>query len=96
MAALFMIPSWRLGSPAVRKRKLGRLRQEGAVGVAVMISHTRGIWHTDMSRSAAARPRGAKSATGVLGLVLTRWRLASTDAGRNEAVGLHELECRRL
>ena len=47
-------------------------------------------------RSAAARPRGAKSATGVLGLVLTRWRLASTDAGRNEALGLHELECRRL
>ena len=49
-----------------------------------------------MIRSAAARPRGAKSATGVLGLVLTRWRLASTDAGRNEALGLHELERRRL
>ena len=61
-----------------------------------MTSHTRGLWHADMIRSAGARPRGAKSATGVLGLVLTRWRLASTDAGRNEALGLHELECRRL
>ena len=44
-----------------------------------------------MIRSAASRPRGAKSATGVLGLVLTRWRLASTDAGRNEALGLHRV-----
>ena len=48
------------------------------------------------STAAAGRPRGAKSATGVLGLVLTIWRLASTDAGRNEALGLHELERRRL
>ena len=84
------------GSPTVRKRKPRRLRQERAVGVAIMISHTRGLWHTDMIRSATARPRGAKSATGVLGLVLTRWRMASTDAGRNEALGLLELECRRL
>ena len=61
-----------------------------------MISDTRGLWHADMIRSAAARPGGAKSATGVLGLVWTRWRLASTDAGRNEALGLHELERRRL
>ena len=61
-----------------------------------MISDTRGFWHADTIRSAAARPREAKSATGVFGLVLTTWRLASTDAGRNEALGLHELECRRL
>ena len=79
------------GSPVARQ-----LREEGAVGVANMISDTGGLWHADMIRSAAARPRGAKSATGVLGLVLTRWRLASTDAGRNEALGLHELERRRL
>ena len=84
------------GSPAARKRKPRRLREEGAVGVAIMISDTRGLWHADMIRSAAARPRGAKSSTGVLGLVLTKWRLASTDAGRNEALGLHELERRRL
>ena len=71
------------GSPAARKRNQRRLREEGAVGVAIMISDTRGLWR-------------AKSATGVLGLVLTRWRLASTDAGRNEALGLHELERRRL
>ena len=77
------------GSPAARKRKPRRLREEGAVGVAIMISDTRGLWH-------AARPRGAKSPTGVLGLVLTKWRLASTDAGRNEALGLHKLERRRL
>ena len=32
----------------------------------------------------------------VLGLALTKWRLASTDGGRNEALGLYELECRRL
>ena len=82
------------GSPAVRKRKPRRLRQEGAVGVAIMIFDTRGLWHADMIRSAAARPRGAKSATGVLRLVLTRWRLTSTDAGSNKALGLHELECR--
>ena len=49
-----------------------------------------------MIRSAAALPRGAKSATGVRGIVLTRWRLTSIDAGRNEALGLHELERRRL
>ena len=84
------------GSPAARKRKPRRLREEGAVGVAIMISDTRGLWHADMLRSAAARPRGAKSATGVLGLVLTKWRLASTDAGKNEALGSHELERRRL
>ena len=64
--------------------------------VAIMISDTRGLWHADMIRSAAAWPRGAESATGALGLVLTRWRLTSTDAGRNEALGVHELECRRL
>ena len=84
------------GSPAARKRKPRRLREEGAVGVAIMISDTRGLWHADMIRSAAARPRGAKSATGVLGLVLTKWRLASSDAGRNEALGLLELDRRRL
>ena len=50
----------------------------------------------DITRSAAAPLRGARSATGVFGFVLTRWRLASTDAGRNEALGLHELERRRL
>ena len=69
------------GSPAVRKRKPRRLRQEGAVGGAIMISDTRGLWHADMIRSAAALPRGAKPATDVLDLVLIRWRLASTDAG---------------
>ena len=89
-----MIPSWRLGLQRLASPR--RLREEGAVGVAIMISDTRGLWHADMIRSAAARPRGAKSATGVLGLVLTRWRLASTDAGRNEALGLHELERRRF
>ena len=61
-----------------------------------MISDICGFWHADMSRSAAARLRGANSATGVLGFVLARWRLASTDAGRNEALVLDELECRRL
>ena len=65
------------GSPAVRKRKPRRLRQEGAVGVAFMTSDTHGLWHADVIRSAAARPRGVKSASGVLGHVLTRWRLAS-------------------
>ena len=84
------------GSPAARKRKPRRLPEEGAVEVAIMISDTRGLWHADVIRSAAARPRGAKSSTGVLGLVLTSWRLASTGAGRNEALGLHELERRRL
>ena len=76
-----------------KKRKPPRLRQEGAVAVAIMMSDTRGLWHADIIRSVAARPRGAKSASGVLGLVLTRWRLTSTDAG---ALDLHELECRRL
>ena len=66
------------------------------MGVAIMISDTRWLWHADMIRSAAAGNRGAKSATSVLGLVLTRWRLPSTDAGRNEALGLHELERRQL
>ena len=80
----------------VRKRKPRRLRQEGAVGVAIMTSDTHSLWHADMIRSAAARPRGPKRATGVFGLVMTTWRLASADAGRNEALGLHELECRRL
>ena len=84
------------GSLAACKRTPRRLREEGAVGVAIMISDTRGLWHADMIRSAAARSCGAKSATGVLGLVLTRWRLASTGAGRNEALGLHELERSRL
>ena len=84
------------GSLAACKRKPRRLREEGAVGVAIMISNTRGLWHADMIRSAAAWPRGAKSATGVLDLVLTKWSVASTDAGRNEALGLHELERRRL
>ena len=74
---------------ALLARKPRRQRQEGAVGVAIMISDVRGLWHADMIRSAAARPRGAKSATGVLGVVLTRWRLASTDTGINEASGLH-------
>ena len=83
-------------SPAARKRKPRRLREEGAVGVAIVISDTRGLLHADMIRSAAALLRVSKSATGVLGLVLTRWRLASIDAGRNEALGLHELERRRL
>ena len=84
------------GSPAARKRKPRRLRQEGTIRAAIMISDTRTLWHVDMIRSAAARLRGAKSATSVRGLVLTKWRLASTDAGRNETLGLHELECRRL
>ena len=61
-----------------------------------MISDTRGLWHSDMIRSPAARSRVSKCATGDLGVVLTKWRLASTDAGRNEALGLHELERRRL
>ena len=75
------------GSPAVRRRKPRRLRHEGAMRVAIMISDTRSLWHADMIRSAAERRRGANSATGVLGVVLTTWRLASTDAGRNEALG---------
>ena len=41
------------------------------MGVAITISDTRGLWHADMVRSAVARLRGAKSATG---LVLTRWK----------------------
>ena len=66
------VPVLPLGSRAVRKRKPRRLRQEGAVGVASMISDTRGLWHADMIRS---QPRGAKSATRIHGLVLTKWRL---------------------
>ena len=62
------------------------------VRVAIMISDTRGLWLADMIPLAAARPRGAKSATGVVAIVFTRWRLASTDGGRNEALGLHELD----
>ena len=89
-------PVLALGSPAARRRKRRRLRQEGAVEVAIMISDTRGLQHADMIRSAAARPRGAKCATSVLGLALTRWRFASTVAGKNEALGSHLLECRRL
>ena len=89
-------PVLTLGSPAVRKWKPRRLRQEGAVEVDLMTSDTRGLWHADTIRSAVTPPRDAKSATGVLGLVLTTWRLASTDAGRKEALGLHDLECRRL
>ena len=96
MAALVMVPVLETGSPAVRKRKQRRLRQEGAVRVAIMISDARGLWHADTTRSVVAQPRGAKTATGVLGLVLSRWRLASTDAGRNEALDSNELECRRL
>ena len=46
------------GSPAARKRKPRRLREEGAEGVAIMISDTRGLWHAHMIRSAAGRPRG--------------------------------------
>ena len=61
-----------------------------------MISDTRGLWHADMIPFAAARLRGAESATGVITIVFARWRLALTDAGRNEAVGSHELECCRL
>ena len=59
-------PVLALGSPAVRKWKPRRLRQEGAVEVAIMISGIRGLWHADTIRSAAAWPRGAKSATDVL------------------------------
>ena len=88
-------PALALGSPAVRKRKPRLLRQEGAAGVSIMISDTRGLWHAAMIRSAAERPRGANCATRVIGLVPTR-RLASTVAGRNEALGLQEVECRRL
>ena len=73
-----------------------RIYKEGTLEVDFMISDTRGLWHADMIRSAAAPPRDAKSVTGVLGLVLTTWRLASTDAARKKALGLHELECRRL
>ena len=49
---------------AVRNWKPRRLRHEGAVEVAIMISDTPGLY---MIRSAAARPRGAKSAIGALG-----------------------------
>ena len=48
------------GSPVARKRKPRRLREEGLVGVAIMISDTRGFWHADMVRSAEARPFGCK------------------------------------
>ena len=68
------------GPPAVRKRKPRRRLLEGAVEGAIMKSDTRGLWHADMIRSAAARPRGEKSTTSVLGIVWTAWRLASTDA----------------
>ena len=89
-------PALALGTPAVRWRKPRRLRQEGAVGVVIMITDTRGPWHADMVRSVAARPRGAKCAKGLPSLVLTRRRLELTDAGRNVALGSHELWCRRL
>ena len=49
MAGLVIVPSW------LRKRKPRRLRREGAVGGAIMISDTRGLRHADMLRSAAAR-----------------------------------------
>ena len=88
-----MIPSWRLGPLRLASGSRGDCVRKAQWKLP---TDTRGLWHADMIRSAAARPRGAKSATSVLGLVLTRWRLASTDAGRNEALGLHELERRRL
>ena len=81
-------PALALGTPAVRWRKPRRLRQEGAVGVAIMITDTRGPWHADMVRSVAARPRGAKCATGLPSLVLTRRRLELTDAGRKRGTWL--------
>ena len=74
------------GSPAARKRKPRRLREEGAVGVAIMKSDTRGMArrHDLICGSAASRGK-------------IRHRCpSSTDAGRNEALGLHELERRRL
>ena len=58
-----------------------------------MISDASGLRHPDMVRSAAARPRGAKCAAGVLGLVLTKWRLAPTHTGRNEALGWCVFDC---
>ena len=32
----------------------------------------------------------------ICGRAASRWRLVSTDTGKNEALDLHELECRRL
>ena len=64
-----MIPSFRLGLLQLASGSRG-----DSVRVAIMISDTLGLWHADMIRSAAAWPRGAKSATGVLGLELTKWR----------------------
>ena len=55
------------------------------MGVAIMISDTRGLWHADMIRSAAARPRGAKSATGVLGLVVDCKQVLSLDSWNTSA-----------
>ena len=57
-----------------------------------MISDTRGLrqaGHGSICGSAASRGKGAPP--GVLGLVLTKWRLASTDAGRHEALGFPAL-----
>ena len=53
--------------------------------------------HGSICGRAASR---AKSATGVLGLVVTRWRLASTDAGSNEgtwlARGWSVVDCKQI
>ena len=49
-AVTFHGPVLALGSLAVRKRALRRQRQEGAVGVAIMISDTRDLQHADMVR----------------------------------------------
>ena len=98
-------PVLALGSLAVRKRKPRRLRQEGTVVVAIMTSDTHSLWHADMIRSAAARPRGPKRATGVfwprddhvaLGhlptLAGTRHFVCTSWSGRVDCKQVHSLD----
>ena len=66
------------------------------LSVAIMISDTRGLWHADMIRSAAARLLGANLPPASLASCCPggAWH-QSTLAGTRH-LALHELECRRL
>ena len=85
--------SLRFGSGSHR-----RLRQESVVGVAIMISDTRGHQHADMIRSVAKRPRGADLRhRRPWPRIDQGWCLASTNFVRNEALWLPPVcERRRL
>ena len=87
MATVVMVPSWRLGLLRFASGSRGDCHHD--------IRHPWPLARRQDSICSSAASR-AKSATSVLGFVLTRCHMASTDGGRNEALSLHELECRRL